>query len=141
MISKIPPLRPMPRVPRDIPSSHKSHGISSSSMSQISPRGYPSERASPPYKYPIKAEVTSPTCTAPPLLIQPPNITSSSHSQYMNTVVPHRYKPQEHQHTSVIRSASELNGNSNSMMNTLGKFCVIQDPDNSGQVKIVPISA
>lgn len=58
--------------------------------------------------------------------------------------------PTTRQETSVIKNISNLEKESpidssshadQSIMNTLGRFCVIQDPQNNGQIKIVPLDS
>lgn len=146
--SKIPPLRPMPSrvvnghgTPPNKSPSESSYSIPGKSFSYTSERDNQfSFKPSNYYRDFIKTTTTGGgissshvSSSTPSLPIQPP------HSQYN---LPQSYKLTETQHTSVIRDAKNLNDDktSSNSQNTLGKFCIIQDPENNGQVKIVPIN-
>lgn len=139
---KIPPLRPMPRVP----SSHKTlppvHSGSRTTYERERIYDYPTKSSDYSIKsseYSKKEASKSPS-NIMPLLVQPGHSSMSSSPPYSPKYKNHG----ETQHTSVIRSASQINGQSQaafSVPNTLGKFYIIQDPENNGQVKIVPINS
>lgn len=123
--SKIPPLRPMPRNPITL-SSHKisHHSPSPSSLA------YSTERL-----FALKDDYLSSKdskSNGPPMLIQPGSHSASTtyHSQYKGDT----------RHPSVIRSTTDVTTPSTST-NMLGKFCIIKDPQDNGQIKVLPISS
>ena len=139
--SKIPPLRPMPRV-----ANSSSNQKSSEHHSPIRSYGALPPSRDSLYSYKSGSDYSNNDSKQQPPI--PPPIVMMQHGQPVTThsnspYSSNHYKSlSEMQHTSVIRSASEV-GIPNNMPshNTLGKFCIIQDPENNGQVKIVPISS
>lgn len=139
--SKIPPLRPMPRVANSPShSSQKSElhspiryeGVLSSGRDS----SYPYKSASSHHPYSDSKQ------PSPILMIHPSGQSATSHSSSPYSSSHYKSPSSEMQHTSVIRSASEVSvPNVPPQSNTLGKFCIIQDPENNGQVKIVPINS
>jgi len=148
--SKIPPLRPMPRVinstiSKSIPPSSdqitsKSYSSYNSSSERDSVFTF-SHKSSVPsyYKKDIKPS---------PMLVSPnsnsvsnvPSYPYSSTQSSLNFPTSSYKKMYETQHTSVIRNGPKVTEQS-SVLNTLGKFCIVSDPENNGQVKIVPMSS
>lgn len=125
MSSKIPPLRPMPRIPSSS-SSHK-HASSILPIKSYSDRMY-----NIPSKNDYIQKDSKVSNSGPPLLIQPQSLAANIHSSHSQ----HKGDKGDTRHPSVIRSTTDVNDS-----NTLGKFCIIQDTQGDKQIKIVPITS
>ena len=147
--SKIPPLRPMPRVANSPSNKSELHSPIRSSYDGVLQSSRESRESHySPYK--PSSHYSSSEKPTSSIVMMPHGQSSSSSSPYSSSLGSSHYSrsPPETQHTSVIRSSAEL-GSSNSCSssnnlsssqnnNKLGTFCIIQDPDNNGAVKIVP---
>jgi len=145
--SKVPPLRPMPRVASNSPSNKELHspvrnyeGVFQTSRDSRDREMYSSYKSSGSHY--SGSEKSSSIVMMP----QGHGQSLNSHSSPYSTS--HYSRSPENQHTSVIRSAAEVASSNNlpSQQNkvsthTLGQFCIISDPENNGAVKIVPMSS
>lgn len=137
---KIPPLRPMPRVANSSSnqkSSEQHHSPIRSFGALPSRDSLYSYKSASDY---LSSDRKQSSAISPPIVMIPHGQPATTHSN--NPYSGSHYKSlNEMQHTSVIRSASEVSMPTNLQSHTLGKFCIIQDPENNGQVKIVPINS
>lgn len=143
--SKIPPLRPMPRVVNghnaDKSPSETTYPVSGKTFSSVSERDNQFSYTHKPsvyYKDFLKASTVITSSQISSSTPSQPNISPHSHSEYQ-LLQSYKIAPVT-QHTSVIRDATKLSETKVNSQNTLGKFCIIQDPENNGQVKIVPMN-
>ncbi|XP_004209260.1 uncharacterized protein DDB_G0292186 [Hydra vulgaris] len=138
--TKIQPLKPMPRV---FTNSQKSL-LSSSQQSSDSFNPYERNNESQLFTYNpkytpateyVKKETKKSNCHT--ILVSPDTTPQRSSSLlYQNGA--------EMRHTSVIQTVTsqpQQQQKSSLTQNSLGKFCIIQDPEKVGQVKIVPLDS